>query len=139
MPRCSSADGCARDRSSRRSPTWPTPTGAELLCETFPARLARGAGRPPVERLGYLAEFAALRLDGIRHLVLLDAKSPVSFFAYPGKLSDLVPEGCTVHPVAGAGDDVTAAVGGLVELIGAAPGAAVRQERRRSRIFPPGH
>ena len=27
-------------------------TGAELLCETFPARLDRGAGRPPVERLG---------------------------------------------------------------------------------------
>ncbi len=103
-------------------------TGAELLCETFPARLARGAGRPPVERLGYLAEFAALRLDGIRHLVLLDAKSPVSFFAYPDKLSDLVPEGCTVHPVAGAGDDVTAAVAALVELLGVPVGAALRQD-----------
>ena len=30
-------------------------TGARLLCETFPARLERGAGVPPVERLGYLA------------------------------------------------------------------------------------
>src|SRR5690349_14030884 len=29
-------------------------TGAKLLCETFPARLERGAGRPPVERLAYL-------------------------------------------------------------------------------------
>jgi len=103
-------------------------TGAELLCETFPARLARGAGRPPVERLGYLAEFAALRLDGVRHLVLLDAKSPVSFFAYPGKPSDLVPEGCTVHPVAGPGDDVVAAVEALAGLVGTAPGGAVGQE-----------
>ncbi len=103
-------------------------TGAELLCETFPARLARGAGRPPVERLGYLAEFAALRLDGVRHLVLLDAKSPVSFFAYPGKPSDLVPEGCTVHPVAGPGDDVVLAVEALADLVGTAPGGAVRQE-----------
>ncbi len=101
---------------------------AELLCETFPARLARGAGRPPVERLGYLAEFAMMRLDGIRHLILLDGKSPVSFFAYPGKPSDLVPEGCTVHPVAGPGDDLAAAVDALSDLVGATAGAAPRQE-----------
>jgi acetolactate synthase-1/2/3 large subunit len=103
-------------------------TGAEVLCETFPARLARGAGRPPVERLGYLAEFASMRLDGIRHLILLDASSPVSFFAYPGKLSDLVPEGCTVHPVAGSSDDIASAVAALADLVGAPAGRAVRQQ-----------
>ena len=26
-----------------------------------------------------------MQLDGLRHLVLVDAKAPVSFFAYPGK------------------------------------------------------
>jgi acetolactate synthase-1/2/3 large subunit len=103
-------------------------TGADLLCETFPARLARGAGRPPVERLAYLAEFASMRLDGIRHLVLLDAQSPVSFFAYPGKLSDLVPDGCTVHAVASPSDDVVAAIAGLGELTGVAVGSAPRQQ-----------
>jgi len=106
-------------------------TGAELLCETFPARLARGAGRPPVERLGYLAEFAAIRLDGIRHLVLLDAKSPVSFFAYPGKLSDLVPEGCTVHPLVGPADDVALAVAALGELVGTSVGTGPLQDAGR--------
>jgi len=106
-------------------------TGAELLCETFPARVERGAGRPPLERLGYLAEFAMMRLDGIRHLILLDAKSPVSFFAYPGKPSDLVPGGCTVHPVAGPGDDLDTAVGELSDLVGAVTGRAVRQEADR--------
>src|SRR4051812_31799279 len=60
-------------------------TGAKLLCETFPARLERGAGLPAVERLGYLAEFAVAQLEGLRHLVLIDARAPVSFFAYPGK------------------------------------------------------
>jgi acetolactate synthase-1/2/3 large subunit len=71
-------------------------TGKRLLAETFPTRLQRGAGIPAVERLAYLAEFAAMQLEGIKHLVLVDAKSPVSFFAYPGKPSDLVPEGCEV-------------------------------------------
>jgi acetolactate synthase I/II/III large subunit len=92
-------------------------TGAKLLSETFPARLERGAGRPPVERLAYLAEFAAMQLDGTRHLILVDAASPVSFFAYPGKQSDLVPNGCAVYPVAGGSDDVLASVAELASLI----------------------
>ncbi len=102
-------------------------TGAKLFAETFPARLERGAGRPPVERLAYLAEFTAMQLEGIRHLVLVDAKSPVSFFAYPGKPSDLVPEGCTVHTLAGGADDVGAAVAGLAELLDVERGSAPRQ------------
>jgi acetolactate synthase-1/2/3 large subunit len=102
-------------------------TGARLLAETFPARLERGAGRVPVERLAYLAEFTAMQLDGLRHLVLVDAASPVSFFAYPGKPSDLVPEGCTVHRLAGPGDDAAAALAGLVEELGCGTVAPARQ------------
>ncbi|MCV7049788.1 acetolactate synthase large subunit, partial [Mycobacterium heidelbergense] len=75
-------------------------TGARLLCETFPTRLERGAGVPAVERLAYFAEGAAAQLNGAKHLVLAGAKSPVSFFAYPGMPSDLVPAGCEVHPLA---------------------------------------
>ncbi|MEW2482813.1 acetolactate synthase large subunit [Mycobacterium sp. NPDC049093] len=71
-------------------------TGARVLVETFPARLARGQGVPPIERLGYLAEQATQQLSGATHLVLVGAKSPVSFFAYPGKPSVLVPEGAEV-------------------------------------------
>lgn len=76
-------------------------TGARLLCETFPTRLERGAGVPAVERLAYFAEAATAQLDGAKHLVLAGAKSPVSFFAYPGMPSDLVPAGCEVHLLAG--------------------------------------
>ena len=76
-------------------------TGATLLCETFPTRLERGAGVPPVERLAYFAEAAQTQLAGARHLILTGAPSPVSFFAYPGKVSDLVPDGCQVHVLAG--------------------------------------
>ena len=102
-------------------------TGAKLLCEPFPARLERGAGRVAVERLGYLAEFATAQLDGLAHLVLVDAASPVSFFAYPGKASDLVPEGCAVHELAGPADDAPGALAALAELVGAVAGDAVLQ------------
>lgn len=86
-------------------------TGARWLCETFPTRLERGAGVPAVDRLNYFAEGAAAQLDGAKHLVLAGAKSPVSFFAYPGMVSDLVPAGCEVHVLAeysGAADALTA-------------------------------
>ncbi|MCG7595472.1 acetolactate synthase large subunit [Mycobacterium sp. PSTR-4-N] len=75
-------------------------TGATVLCETFPARLQRGAGVPAVDRLAYFAEAAAEQLAGARHLILAGAPSPVSFFAYPDKPSDLVPAGCAVHVLA---------------------------------------
>jgi acetolactate synthase-1/2/3 large subunit len=93
-------------------------TGAKLLCETFPARLERGGGLPNPDRLAYLAEFAAMQLDGTRHLVLVDAKSPVSFFAYPGKPSDLVPDGCEVHVLAQGADDLMGALAALTDRLG---------------------
>ncbi len=75
-------------------------TGARVLCETFPTRLQRGAGVPAVDRLAYFAEAAEAQLAGAQHLILAGAASPVSFFAYPGKRSDLVPDGARVHTLA---------------------------------------
>jgi len=99
-------------------------TGAKLLAETFPARIERGAGRVPVDRLAYLAEFAAMQLEGLRHLILVDTKSPVSFFAYPGKPSDLVPDGCTVHVLAGPDGDPAGALAALATAVDAPADAA---------------
>src|ERR1035438_4541999 len=96
-------------------------TGARLLCETFPARHERGAGIPALERLAYLAEFATQQLAGARHLILAGARAPVSFFAYPGKPSSLVPAGGQVHVLAEGGDDVPGALASLADLV--APGA----------------
>ena len=100
-------------------------TGAALLGETFPANLERGAGIPAVERLAYLAEMAQAQLDGVRHLILVDAASPVSFFAYPGKASDIVPAGCTVHTLAVPGEDAADALEALADAVGATPNADV--------------
>ena len=94
-------------------------TGTRWYCETFPTRLERGAGIPAVERIPYFAEAVVAQLEGTKHLILAGAASPVSFFAYPGKPSDLVPEGCSVHVLAGA-TGAAAALAALADDI--APG-----------------
>jgi acetolactate synthase-1/2/3 large subunit len=106
-------------------------TGARVLAETFPARLERGAGLPNVDRLAYLAEFAAHQLDGLRHLILVDAKAPVSFFAYPDKPSYLVPDGCEVHTLAAPGGDVAGSLAALADVVGAPADGATRQPAER--------
>ncbi|MGD0321106.1 MAG: acetolactate synthase large subunit [Acidimicrobiales bacterium] len=94
-------------------------TGAKLLCETFPSNLERGAGLPSVERLGYMAELAISQLQGLRHLVLVDAAAPVSFFAYPNLPGYLVPDGCELYVLAGASHDAPGALEALAEALGA--------------------
>jgi acetolactate synthase I/II/III large subunit len=111
-------------------------TGARLLAETFPARHERGVGIPAVDRLAYLVEFAAGQLAGTRHLILAGAAAPVSFFAYPGKPSTPVPDGCELHMLAEGGDDTTGALESLAELV--APDAAPRRQRPARPGLPEG-
>ncbi len=94
-------------------------SGATLLCETFPSRQERGAGLPNVERLAYLAEFAQMQLQDARHLVLVDAAAPVSFFAYPDKASVLAPDGCEIHVLASGAEDPVGALLALADELGA--------------------
>jgi acetolactate synthase-1/2/3 large subunit len=104
-------------------------TGIRLYCENFPARLERGAGVPAVERIAYFAEAVVGQLDGAKHLVLAGGASPVSFFAYPGKPSDLVPEGCAVHVLAGP-NGAAAALGSLADKVAPGTTAAVAPPSR---------
>ena len=90
-----------RERGLRAVSRIAAATGAMVLVETFPTRLERGAGVPTFDRLAYLAEAAGAQLAGAKNLVLAGSRSPVSFFAYPGKASDLVPDGCELHAVVG--------------------------------------
>ena len=108
-----------RERGLRAASRIQQATGAQVLIETFPARLERGAGLPDFPRLAYLAESAVEQLGGSRHLVLAGARSPVSFFAYPGKPGDLVPEGTEVHVLATGDEDVIAALEAVADEVAA--------------------
>jgi acetolactate synthase-1/2/3 large subunit len=106
-------------------------TGAKLFSEVFPTRLERGAGLPPVERLAYLAELASVQLTGLNNLILVDVKAPVAFFAYPGKKSYLVPEGCQLLELASFKQDVLGSLDKLSKSVGAEQATPVLQALKR--------
>ena len=134
-----SALGGARRRAHRRPgvrrrgaragrPTSRPRTGAKLLGETFPARLERGAGRPAVERLAYLAEFAAMQLDGLRHLVLVDAGRRCPSSPTRASRATSSPTGAPSTPWP-ARRRRAGALSALASLVGTDGAPAPRQER----------
>jgi acetolactate synthase I/II/III large subunit len=94
-------------------------SGAKLMAETFNARIERGAGRVATERIPYPIDQALGALNGVRHLILIGAKPPVAFFAYPGKPSRLSPDDAEIHVLAERRQDVAQALEGLADEIGA--------------------
>jgi acetolactate synthase I/II/III large subunit len=59
-------------------------TGCDLLTETFPGYVERGAGLPDVIRIPYFPEPALALLSRYEAIILVDVKEPVTFFGYPG-------------------------------------------------------
>lgn len=92
-------------------------TGATLLCETFPARLQRGAGRVPLARIPYFAEQAIEFLKDFDQMILIGAQQPVAFFAYPGVASLLAPPECVMVRLADIDDDIAAAAKQVAERL----------------------
>jgi len=72
-----------------------------------------------------------VQLSGLDHLILVDAKAPVSFFAYPGKKSYLVPDGCQLHQLTSPQHDVMAALKKLSKVTGADQTPATLQPLKR--------
>ncbi|MBT4521053.1 MAG: acetolactate synthase large subunit [Halieaceae bacterium] len=95
-------------------------TGVKVSTDTFPARVARGAGTATLERLPYLAEFAIDTLKDVENLILIGAKSPVSFFAYPNVPSVIAPQSCEELVLATAQEDIDQVLEALLEKLGAA-------------------
>ncbi len=91
-----------------------------LLAQVSNARVERGAGRVAIDRVKYPVDQALDQLKGYKHLVIVAAKEPVAFFAYPEKPSLLMPEGCQVHTLVEREEDVIGALEALVAEMGVA-------------------
>jgi len=107
--------------------------GARLLCDTFPPRVERGAGRPAVERIGYFPEQGAQTLAGLDLLVLAGSRDPVTFFGYPDLPSRLAPDGCTSVVLAEPSEDVAGALEALADALGAPAAGAVAPKAELAR------
>ncbi len=106
-------------------------TGARLICQTFNKRMERGRGRVAVERLPYPLEPGLAMLRDIDNLILVAAKAPVAFFAYPGKPSLLTSPSCNIHALSQPHEDAAHALEWLADELGvraAAPKVAAAQE-----------
>lgn len=99
-------------------------TGARLLCGQSNARVERGRGRFAIERIPYPADQALAAFAGMKHLVLVGASPPPTFFAYPGKPGRAWPDDCQIHVLARPEQDGPDALAQLADALGAAPGAS---------------
>ena len=94
-------------------------TGCALLSEFGPSRLQRGAGRVVTRRIPYPIDATLALLKDFKALVRVGARTPVGFFAYPGKPSVLTSDACQVTELAAIEDDIVGALEALVDRVGA--------------------
>jgi acetolactate synthase I/II/III large subunit len=107
-------------------------TGCGILTEGANSRLERGAGRVQVGRIPYVVDKALAVLRAAGNLVLVGAREPVAFFAYPDKPSLLMAEGARSSKLAGLDEDITGALEALAAELGATglPPAGLAAPRR---------
>jgi acetolactate synthase-1/2/3 large subunit len=94
-------------------------TGARLLASFTNGHMARGRGRLPLERVPYVADAAIRALSSFEHIILVNAKPPVGFFAYPGKPSTHYPAHAQLHVLSRPDQDSDAALQALLDELGA--------------------
>jgi|HubBroStandDraft_1064217.scaffolds.fasta_scaffold18034_1 acetolactate synthase-1/2/3 large subunit len=109
-------------------------TGARLACDTFTARLERGAGLVALERIPYFAEQIVEFMKDTALLVLVGTKPPVSFFAYPGRPSWCTPEGCRILYLTQPHEDGVAALEAVAEALGAPREPAGRAQLNKPEL-----
>jgi acetolactate synthase-1/2/3 large subunit len=110
-------------------------TGCRLATQFFTARIERGAGRTPLERIPYAVPQAIAFLKDIRHFITVETREPVAFFSYPGKPSLLKAEGSLVHPLIEPDEDSIAGLEMLCDALALRHTPPVRQEKKE--IPPP--
>ncbi len=107
-------------------------TGCGILSEGANTRLERGAGRVQVERIPYVVDRALAVMRAAGDLVLVGAREPVAFFAYPDKPSLLLPDDAKSVKLAGVAEDAQSGLEALASELGArnTPPAGIVAPRR---------
>lgn len=106
-------------------------TGARLMAQQANGRMQRGAGRVALDRVPYVIEQALAAFADTEQVLLIGAKAPVGFFAYPGKPGSMLPEGCTCLDLVTPDGDMVAAITALADELDLSPVSAPRHAPRQ--------
>jgi acetolactate synthase-1/2/3 large subunit len=113
-------------------------TGARLMAASSNSRVERGLGRVMIDRVPFSVDLALATFADTEQLILVGAKTPVAFFAYPGKPSVLVPQACATIALTRPSDDLAEALHALAEAVGASQAVAAVATFAHSREAPSG-
>ena len=94
-------------------------TGARVYANRYAGRICRGRRTFSPQRVPYFPEPAQAMLQGLTHVVLVEAQPPVSFFGYPNGRSTLAPVECAFHSLASEDEDSLSALEAVAERLGA--------------------
>jgi acetolactate synthase-1/2/3 large subunit len=104
-------------------------TGCRIASQFFTARIERGAGRVPLERIPYYIPAALTFLKEFKHIITVETGEPIAFFNFPDKPSLLKPAGCAVHPFVAPEEDPVAGLEMLLDMLGATNAEPLRQKK----------
>ncbi len=106
--------GALTEENLRKAGQISAKTGCTLLSEWSNARLERGAGRVFVGKVPYPIDAALKVLEPFKRIVLIGARAPIGFFAYPGKPAELTRPDAEILTLASAAADLGSALDALV-------------------------
>jgi acetolactate synthase I/II/III large subunit len=112
-------------------------TGCDVMSERLFARMERGVGIPPVDRLPYFPEHAVEVLSKYRLVVLAGAEEPVAFFGYKDMPSRLLAADQQAVRIDSGNQDLPAVLEYLAEALGA-PGKAALDTNTHTVSSKPG-
>ncbi|NYT62562.1 acetolactate synthase large subunit [Alcaligenaceae bacterium] len=113
-------------------------TGARLMAQQANSRIERGAGRVMIDRVPFSVDLALKTFADTEQLILVGSKTPVSFFAYPGKPSVMVPEGCKSIVLATLDTDLGQALEALADELGVDNSVVASTSGRTATELPNG-
>src|SRR6218665_2429412 len=97
-----------------------------MACSETPRRWPGASVKRPVPPSRLISWLHTLRADAaikalsrFEHIILVNAKAPVGFFAYPGKPSTQYPPTAQLHVLSRPDQDAQLALGALVDALGA--------------------
>jgi acetolactate synthase-1/2/3 large subunit len=104
-------------------------TGCRIATQFFSARIERGAGRTPLERIPYAVNRAVQFLSGFKHIVTVETGEPIAFFSFPDKPSVLKGADAQVHELIAKDQDSVIGLEMLADALGARTIKPLLQER----------